>query len=69
MGTKLFWICIFGILILALLPRFVAKMFAAYVQPDDIQIAREFEKFSKQKDGSRVEAPVEFSTNPQQDNA
>ncbi|XP_073149211.1 phospholipid-transporting ATPase 1 [Henckelia pumila] len=42
--TKLFWACLAGITIGALLPRFVVKIFVQTYTPNDIQIAREAEK-------------------------
>ncbi|XP_004511165.1 phospholipid-transporting ATPase 1-like [Cicer arietinum] len=44
-GTALFWLCLLGIQIAALLPRFVVKFVYQYYCPDDIQISREVEKF------------------------
>ncbi|KAI8025640.1 Phospholipid-transporting ATPase 1 [Camellia lanceoleosa] len=43
--TGLFWLCLLGIPIGALIPRFVVKIFVQYYGADDIQIAREAEKF------------------------
>ncbi|CAL5381428.1 unnamed protein product [Camellia sinensis] len=43
--TGLFWLCLLGIPIGALIPRFVVKFFVQYYRADDIQIAREAEKF------------------------
>ncbi|URE27618.1 phospholipid-transporting ATPase [Musa troglodytarum] len=43
-------------------------VFAAYIRPDDIQIAREIEKFTKQNNDSALEAPLQSSTDPQQEN-
>ncbi|KAI8027141.1 Protein FIP2 [Camellia lanceoleosa] len=43
--TGLFWLCLLGIPIGALIPRFVVKIFVQYCGADDIQIAREAEKF------------------------
>ncbi|KAJ8484569.1 hypothetical protein OPV22_017054 [Ensete ventricosum] len=69
MATKLFWLCLLFILVLALLPRFVVKAFASYVQPDDVQIVREIEKVSKRKHDSALEAPLRSSSDPQQQNS
>lgn len=41
----LFWVCLLGIIIAAMVPRFVVKSFIQYLKPSDIQIAREAEKF------------------------
>ncbi|XP_023767097.1 phospholipid-transporting ATPase 1 [Lactuca sativa] len=43
--SGLFWICLFGILIVSMIPRFVIKMFMQHCKPSDTQIAREAEKF------------------------
>ncbi|KAJ8458685.1 hypothetical protein OPV22_031611 [Ensete ventricosum] len=68
MATGLFWLCLICVVVLALLPRIVVKVFAAYILPDDIQIAREIEKFAKQDSDSALEAPLQSSTDPQQEN-
>ncbi|KAL3516320.1 hypothetical protein ACH5RR_023222 [Cinchona calisaya] len=44
-GTGLFWLCLLGIVVAALLPRFVVKVSRQYCRPDDILIGREAEKF------------------------
>ncbi|CAH1421748.1 unnamed protein product [Lactuca virosa] len=43
--SGLFWICLFGIVIASMIPRFVVKMFMQHCKPSDTQIAREAEKF------------------------
>uniref|UniRef100_A0A6N2LPS5 Uncharacterized protein n=1 Tax=Salix viminalis TaxID=40686 RepID=A0A6N2LPS5_SALVM len=43
MGQGSFWVCLLGIIIAALLPRFVVKVMYQHFTPDDIQIAREAE--------------------------
>lgn len=43
--TELFWLCLLGVVIGALIPRFVVKVFVQYCRPNDVQIAREMEKF------------------------
>ncbi|KAJ6836552.1 phospholipid-transporting ATPase 1 [Iris pallida] len=45
MGTGLFWFCLLGIIIAAVVPRLAMKAFTEYFAPSDIQIARELEKF------------------------
>lgn len=40
-----FWFCLLGIIIAALVPRFVVKVCVQHFTPRDIQIAREGEKF------------------------
>ncbi|KAK7259700.1 hypothetical protein RIF29_25313 [Crotalaria pallida] len=49
-GTALFWLCLLGIIIAALLPRFVVKYVYQYYFPSDIQISREAEKIVNQRD-------------------
>ncbi|KAL8028736.1 hypothetical protein ABFX02_14G180000 [Erythranthe guttata] len=58
--TKLFWVCLLGITIGALIPHFVVKIFVQYYRPNDIQIAREAEKF----EDSRVSRQVQIEMNP-----
>ncbi|KAJ3676612.1 hypothetical protein LUZ60_004024 [Juncus effusus] len=45
MGSGVFWALLIFITVVALLPHFVCKVFGEYFLPDDIQIAREMEKF------------------------
>jgi phospholipid-transporting ATPase len=45
-GTGLFWLCMLGILIASILPRFIVKIVVEYYKPSDIQIAREAEKMN-----------------------
>ncbi|KAK1281312.1 Phospholipid-transporting ATPase 1 [Acorus gramineus] len=59
MGTRLFWACLFSIILLALIPRFIVKAFDEYMRPSDIQISREMEKLGTA--GSL--APVEVELN------
>lgn len=58
--TKLFWACLLGISIGALVPRFVVKIFVQYYRPNDIQIAREVEKFGHS--GGSSDAQIEMNT-------
>ncbi|CAL9097760.1 unnamed protein product [Musa textilis] len=44
MGTGLFWVCLLGIVVSALVPRFTTKVLTEYSIPSDVQIARELEK-------------------------
>ncbi|MQL77803.1 hypothetical protein Taro_010236 [Colocasia esculenta] len=53
MGTGLFWFCLLGILVAAMVPRFALKVFNEHLMPSDIQIARELEKF-----GNPAEVPA-----------
>ncbi|KAI3664865.1 hypothetical protein L6452_43474 [Arctium lappa] len=52
-----FWICLLGIQIAAIVPRFGIKMFIQHCKPSDIQIAREAEKFgnSMESRGAEIE--------------
>ncbi|KAJ3682960.1 hypothetical protein LUZ60_013187 [Juncus effusus] len=45
MGTWSFWFCLLGVIVIGMIPHFVMKAFREYVLPNDIQIAREMEKF------------------------
>ncbi|CAJ1942061.1 unnamed protein product [Sphenostylis stenocarpa] len=56
-GTALFWLCLLGIVIAALLPRLVVKYLYQYYFPSDIQISRETEKFGNPRDngGGEIE--------------
>jgi len=56
-GTALFWLCLLGIVIAALLPRLVVKYLYQYYFPSDIQISREIEKFWNPRDngGGQIE--------------
>ncbi|TKY68489.1 Phospholipid-transporting ATPase 1 [Spatholobus suberectus] len=56
-GTGLFWLCLLGIVIAALLPRLVVKYIYQYYFPSDIQISREAEKFGNPRDngGGQIE--------------
>ncbi|KMZ65496.1 ATPase [Zostera marina] len=45
MGTGMFWLNLVGIVVAGLIPRFIVKTIVEYFWPDDIQIAREYEKF------------------------
>nr|KYP51617.1 Phospholipid-transporting ATPase 1 [Cajanus cajan] len=49
-GTGVFWLCLLGIVIAALLPRFVVKYIYQYYFPSDIQISREAEKYGNPRD-------------------
>ncbi|KAE9598321.1 hypothetical protein Lal_00004150 [Lupinus albus] len=57
-GTALFWLCLLGIVIAALLPRFAVKFIYQYYFPTDIQISREAEKVVIQREvegGGQIE--------------
>ncbi|CAL0311015.1 unnamed protein product [Lupinus luteus] len=49
-GTALFWLCLLGIVIAGLLPRFAIKFVHQYYFPTDIQISREAEKVGIQRE-------------------
>ncbi|KAI3506323.1 hypothetical protein L1887_28680 [Cichorium endivia] len=55
-----FWICLLGIQIAAVVPRFGIKMFIQHCKPSDIQIAREAEKFGSQLESTSQE--IEMNT-------
>ncbi|KAG1338875.1 Phospholipid-transporting ATPase 1 [Cocos nucifera] len=67
MATETFWLCLLCILVLAMLPRFVIRVFGAYLQPNDIQIAREYEKFEKRNDATAVDVSANPSANSRQE--
>lgn len=54
-STGLFWLCLLGIIIAALLPRFVVKFLYQYYSPCDVQIAREAEKFGNPRELGAVQ--------------
>ncbi|KAG6391892.1 hypothetical protein SASPL_149656 [Salvia splendens] len=53
--TKLFWMCLLGIVVSGLVPRFVVKVFVQHCKPNDIQIARAAEKFGYLQGDSETE--------------
>ncbi|CAN1174452.1 Phospholipid-transporting ATPase 1 [Linum perenne] len=53
--TGLFWFCLLGIVVTALIPRLVVKTLYQYCRPCDIQIAKEAEKFKTLRDVGSVE--------------
>ncbi|KAG6418117.1 hypothetical protein SASPL_120316 [Salvia splendens] len=57
--TKLFWVCLLGIVVAGMVPRFVVKVFVQHCKPNDIHIAREAEKF-----GNLREPNAETEMNP-----
>ncbi|CAL5196503.1 unnamed protein product [Lathyrus oleraceus] len=64
-GTVLFWLCLIGIQIAALLPRFVVKFIHQYYCPNDIQISREVEKFKNPRINRDAEIEMFHISNPQ----
>lgn len=59
--TKLFWVCLLGIIAGALLPRFVVKVFIQHCKPNDIHIAREAEKSENSRESHQREAQIEMN--------
>uniref|UniRef100_A0A5B7BT59 Phospholipid-transporting ATPase n=1 Tax=Davidia involucrata TaxID=16924 RepID=A0A5B7BT59_DAVIN len=55
--TGLFWLCLLGIPVATMIPRFVVKIFIQYYRPSDVQIAREAEKFGNFRElgGAEIE--------------
>ncbi|KAH6803940.1 aminophospholipid ATPase 1 [Perilla frutescens var. frutescens] len=47
--TELFWACLLLIMVGALLPRFAVKVFVQYFGHNDLQVAREAEKFGNSR--------------------
>lgn len=58
-STGVFWLTLLSIVAIALLPRFVCKVFNEYLFPDDLRIGREMEKF---KDFAVAEDETDSST-------
>ncbi|KAJ6797957.1 phospholipid-transporting ATPase 1 [Iris pallida] len=65
MGTGLFWFCLLGIIIAAMVPRFAMKAFTEYFTPSDIQLARELEKFGTINEDTVPEIPMSTFSNSQ----
>lgn len=59
MGNSAFWLCMIGVPVVGMIPRFVVKYVSQYYCPSDIQIAREAEKYNEEgrwiREGSGVE--------------
>lgn len=54
-GDGLFWICLIGIIVTSLIPRFVLKTLVQHYKPTDVQIAGEAEKFEVRMESRRAE--------------
>lgn len=48
--SGVFWLCILGILIAALVPRYSVKVLYHYISPSDVMLAREAEKVGSSRD-------------------
>nr|GMD01331.1 phospholipid-transporting ATPase 1 [Ipomoea batatas]GME17546.1 phospholipid-transporting ATPase 1 [Ipomoea batatas] len=59
-GDATFWLCLIVIIVAALVPRFIVKVFVQHFTPSDIQIAREEEKFGHRT----VSHDAEIEMNP-----
>jgi len=59
METGLFWLLLLIIVVTAMVPHFVTKAFSEHFRPNDIQIAREMEKFTNVNQVNRSEIPME----------
>lgn len=57
--TGLFWLCLLGIVVVALLPRFVVKFLYQYYSPCDVQIAREAEKFGNLRELGAIQKEMD----------
>ncbi|XP_009391641.2 phospholipid-transporting ATPase 1 [Musa acuminata AAA Group] len=64
MGTGLFWLCLLGIIIAGMLPRFTTKALTEYFMPNDIQIARELEKYQNINAATTSEIPMSTLSQP-----
>ncbi|KAK8942341.1 Phospholipid-transporting ATPase 1 [Platanthera zijinensis] len=58
MSTWAFWFCLAAILVAGMVPRFVMKAFTEFFFPNDIQIARELEKFGRINDARNSEVAM-----------
>ncbi|XP_074588243.1 phospholipid-transporting ATPase 1-like [Curcuma longa] len=58
MGTRLFWACLFGILVASMVPRFTTKALTERLMPSDVQIARELEKSEETNLSNSSEIPL-----------
>lgn len=59
--TKLFWVCLLGIIVAGMVPRFVVKVFVQHCKPNDIHIAREAEKFGNLRESRHRDAETEMN--------
>ncbi|XP_077235972.1 phospholipid-transporting ATPase 1-like [Tasmannia lanceolata] len=59
-SSGLFWASLLAILVTALIPRFVIKVFIQHIRPCDVQVAREAEKFGNSSESTAVD--VEMNT-------
>ncbi|CAI0407542.1 unnamed protein product [Linum tenue] len=59
--TGLFWLCLLGVVVAALIPRFVVKVLYQHCSPCDIQIAKEAEKLKPLSRGVAGSVGVEMS--------
>ncbi|KAG9458518.1 hypothetical protein H6P81_003026 [Aristolochia fimbriata] len=53
-----FWLCLLAVLVIALIPRFVIKVFVQHISPGDVQISREAEKLVASRDFATVEVEM-----------
>uniref|UniRef100_J3LND5 Phospholipid-transporting ATPase n=1 Tax=Oryza brachyantha TaxID=4533 RepID=J3LND5_ORYBR len=60
MGTGLFWALLLAVIVVGMIPHFVAKAIREHFLPNDIQIAREMEKYQDSHDVTHPE--VQMST-------
>ncbi|WOK95908.1 phospholipid-transporting ATPase 1 [Canna indica] len=64
MRTGLFWLCLLGIVVAGMLPRFIMKALTEYFMPSDIQIARELEKLQRLNATATTEIPMSTFSQP-----
>jgi len=65
MGTAVFWFCLLGVIVTAMVPRLALKAITEYIAPSDIQIARELEKFGSVNEATVSEIPMSTFSNSQ----
>ncbi|KAL8162069.1 hypothetical protein V2J09_013558 [Rumex salicifolius] len=64
-GTGSFWLCLIGVPLMSLIPRFVVKVFSQYNSPSDVHIAREAEKLRILRDWANEEVEMSrFTSTP-----
>lgn len=63
-SSRLFWACLFAILVTAMIPRFVITVFNQYFWPSDVQISKEMEKYGSSSETARSVEMIPVSSSP-----
>ncbi|XP_077241181.1 phospholipid-transporting ATPase 1-like [Tasmannia lanceolata] len=66
-SSGLFWANLLAILVTAMVPRFLVKVFNQHVRPGDVQIAREAEKFGNSTGYSALDVEMNTISEPPQE--